>query len=137
MAQHVLLIEDHACSQPISVEKHQILLSSHIPTASAPNTPGVTSTFVPIEQAQVAPNSQPTRLSYDSGLQCVKGREALKFRAEGDTSILFRIPTSVTIESKSAKSSTQNLVAPTPPTGSRPVSVVYGRAADLMFEEAA
>jgi len=125
MAQHVLLIEDHACSQPIGEDKHQILLPAHIPTASTPNTPGVTSSFVPIEQAQAMPTSQPTRLSYDSGLHCVKGREALKFRAEGDTSIFIRIPTSATIESKSAKSSTQNLVAHTPPTGSRPVSAVY------------
>lgn len=118
-------MEDQACSQPSGEEKHQILLSSHIPTTSAPNTPGVTTSFVPIEQAQAMPTSQPTRLSYDSGLHCVKGREALKFRAEGDTSMFIRIPTSATIESKSAKSSTQNLVAPSPPSGSRPVSAVY------------
>lgn len=132
VAQRVLLVEGDTCSQLNSEEKHQILLSSHIPTASSPNTPGATSAF--IEQPQTMPTSQPTRPSYDSGLHCAKGREALKFRAEGDTSMFFRNPTSATIESKSAKSSTHDLVVPTAPTGNRPVSVVSGRGAVLAFE---
>ena len=136
VAQRVLLIEGDTRSQSINEEKHQILLSSHIPTASAPNTPGVTSAFGPIEQAQAMPTSQPTRPSSDFGLHCARGREALKFRAEGDTGMFFRLPTSAT-ESKSAKSSTQNLVSPTPPTGNRPVSAISGQTGDFVFGEAA
>src|SRR5258706_4917341 len=93
VAQRVLLMEGDTRSQSMNEEKHQILLSSHIPTASAPNTPGITSAF---EQAQTMPASQPTRPSSDYGLHCARGREALKFRAEGDTSMFFRIPTSAT-----------------------------------------
>jgi len=137
MAQRVLLIEGDTRSQSINEEKHQILPSSHIPTTSAPNTPGVTSAFGPIEQAQTMPTSQPTRHSSDFGLHCARGREALKFRAEGDTSMFFRIRSSATIESKSAKSSTHNLVSSTPPTGNRPVSAISGQTGELAFEEAA
>jgi len=135
VAQRVLLIEGDTGLQLVGEEKHQILLSSHIPTATAPNTPGVTSAFGPIEQAQNMPTCQPTRPSYESGLHCARGREALKFRAEGDTSMFFRIPTSATIESKSAKSSTHDLIASTS-TGNRPISAISGRTVDLGFGEA-
>jgi len=135
MAQKVLLIEDDTCLQLIGEEKHQTLLPSHTPTATAPNTPGVTSAFGPIEQAQTMPPSQPTRLSYDSRLHCARGREALKFRADGDTSMFFRIPTLGTIGPTSAKSSTHNLLTPTQPTGNRPVSTVSGSTGDLFFQE--
>jgi len=137
MAQQVLLIEADTGSQLVSEEKHEIL-SSHIPVANTPNTPGVTSAFGPVERAQTMPLSQQTRTSYDYGLHCARGREALKFRAEGDTGMFFRIPTSATIDSKSAQSSTHNLVASTS-TRDRPVSAVSavsGRSGDMVSEEA-
>jgi len=134
MAQHVLLIENDTSSQLVSEEKDQIL-SSHITGATAPNTPGVTSGFGPVERAQTMPVSQQTRHSYDYGLHCARGREALKFRAEGDTSMFFRNPTSTTIESKSAQSSTRNLVASTS-ARNRTVSVLSGGSGDMVSEEA-
>jgi len=133
VAQRVLFIEGDTSPQ-VSEEKHQIL-SSHILVPTAPNTPGVTSAFGPIEQAQTVPMSQPTRPSYDSGLHCARGREALKFRAEGDTSMFFRNSTSATTGPKSAQSSTQNLVA-SAPMRNRPISAVSGRTTDMVFEEA-
>lgn len=130
MAQQVLLIEGDEGSQLVSEEKHQIL-TSHLPVANTPNTSGVISAFGPIE-----PLSQQTRASYDYGLHCARGREALKFRAEGDTGMFFRIPTSATIDSKSTQSSTHNLVASTS-TRDRPVSAVSavsGRSGDMVSE---
>ena len=131
MAQQVLLIDGDTGLQLVSEEQ---ILSSHIPGADTPNTPA----FGPIQQGQNMPMSQQTRTSYDYGLHCARGREALKFRAEGDTSMFFRIPTSATIESKSAQSSTHNLVASTS-TRDRPVSAVSAvsrRSGDMAFEEA-
>ena len=133
MAQRVLLIEGDTGLPLVGEEKHQIL-SSHVPRPITPNTPGVISAFAPTEQAQTMPISQQARTSEDYGLHCARGREALKFRAEGDTSMFFRIPTSATIESKSAQSSTQNLVASTSPR-IRPVSAVSGRSGDIGFGE--
>jgi hypothetical protein len=135
VAQQVLLVEDDTGSQLVS-EKHQTLLSSHIPIATAPNTPGVISGFAPIQPEQTMPTSHQTRPSYDSGLHFVRGREALKFRAEGDTGMFRRTPTSATIEPRSAQSSTSNLVAPIP-TGNRPISADSERTGDMVFGEVA
>ena len=121
VAQQVLLIEGDTGLQLVSEEKDQIP-SSHNPVANSPNTPGVTTAFGPLRQAQTMPMIQQTRTSYDYGLHCARGREALKFRAEGDTSMFFR---SAKIQSESAQSSTHNLV-----------SAVSGRSGDMVSEEA-
>jgi len=135
MAQQVLLIECDTSSQLVRQDKRQTLLSSHVPVATAPNTPGVTSAFGPVQQEQTMPTSHQTRPSYDSGLHCARGREALKFRAEGDTSMFYRIPTSAAIESKSAQSSTSHLLTSTSAAGNRPISAVSGRSGNVAFEE--
>lgn len=133
MAQQVLLIEGDRGSQLVSEEKQENFPPSHIPVVTTTYTPGVASAFGPTEQAQAAPTSHPTRPSYDSGLHCARGREALKFRAEGDTSMFYRFPT--TTGSKSAQSSTHNLVTSTS-MGNRPISGVSRRTGDMVSEEA-